>query len=247
MAIEENGALPAEGALPLEGSVEDSNCNPAYSGVCIPFDPSNLNLDLDCKDIPDKDFPVSPNAPNRFDSDRDGKGCESGNDDDYNNNDDDDNGHPIRLGDIHIHTYKKIIKYLNSKCTTQSTSISLVENIAPRTPLLVGDFYPCELEDGRATLNLPNNPNLQFAVMHLDKKGNDHEGVIVAMDKIQTLNRNNALFIVDFNDKMQGKDPKTGKTKTLKDINSIALFNKSQQTIDFKSGNSLAISAVLKS
>lgn len=96
-------------------------------------------------------------------------------------------------------------------------------------------------------MNLPNNPNLQFAVMHLDKKGNDHEGVIVEMDKIQTLNRNNALFIVDFNDKMQGKDPKTGKTKTLKDINSIALFNKSQQTIDFKSGNSLAISAVLKS
>jgi hypothetical protein len=56
------------------------------------------------------------------------------------------------------------------------------------------------------------------------------------------------LFIVDFDDKkMEGKDPKIGKTKTLKNINSIALFNKSQQTIDFKSGNSLAISAVLKS
>ena len=237
----ENVAIPAESALPLKSSVKDNNCNPAYSGVCIPFDPSNPNLDLDCKDISDNGFPVSPNDPNGLD----GIGCESGGDDDY--KDDDDNGNPIRLGDIHIHTYKKIIKYSNSKCTTQKTSIPLGENIAPRTPILVGDFYPCKLKDGRATLNLPNNPNLQFAVMHLDKKGNDHEGMIVEMDKIQNLNRNNALFILDFNDKMQGKDPITGKEKTIKNINAIALFNKSQQTIDFNSGSSLALSAVLKS
>jgi hypothetical protein len=83
--------------------------------------------------------------------------------------------------------------------------------------------------------------------MHLDKKSNGHAGIIVEMDKIQSLSSNNALFIVDFNDKMEGKDPITGKTKKIKDINAIALFNKSQQTIDFKSGNSLAISAVLKS
>ena len=38
-----------------------------------------------------------------------------------------------------------------------------------------------------------------------------------------------------------------GKTKTLESINAIALFNKSQQPIDFNAGNSLAISAVLKS
>ena len=65
------------------------------------------------------------------------------------------------------------------------------------------------------------------------------------MKKIQSLSGNKALFVVDFNDKMEGKDPVTGKTKTLKNINAIALFNKSQQTIDFKSGNSLAISAIL--
>ena len=65
--------------------------------------------------------------------------------------------------------------------------------------------------------------------------------------EIQNLNRNNALFILDFNDKMQGKDPITGKEKTIKNINAIALFNKSQHTIDFNSGSSLALSAVLKS
>jgi hypothetical protein len=82
--------------------------------------------------------------------------------------------------------------------------------------------------------------------MHLDKMGNDHEGIAVDLKKIQNLSGNNALFIIDFDDQMEGKDPKTGKAKTLKDINAIALFNKSQQTIDFNSGNSLAISAVLK-
>ena len=67
------------------------------------------------------------------------------------------------------------------------------------------------------------------------------------MEKIQSLSKNNALFIVDFDNKMEGYNPLTGKEKELKDINAIALFNKSQQTIDFKSGNGLAISAVLKS
>ena len=83
--------------------------------------------------------------------------------------------------------------------------------------------------------------------MHLDKNGKGQEGIAVDMKKIQSLKGNNALFIVDFNDKMEGENPVTGKTKTLKNINAIALFNKSQQTIDFKYGNSLAISAVLKS
>ena len=67
------------------------------------------------------------------------------------------------------------------------------------------------------------------------------------MKKIQSLKGNNALFIVDFDAEMEGENPITGKTKTLKNINAIALFNKSENTIDFKSGNSLALSAILKS
>ena len=34
--------------------------------------------DLDCEDVPDKNFKVSSNDPNRFDGDKDGIGCESG-------------------------------------------------------------------------------------------------------------------------------------------------------------------------
>ncbi len=195
--------------------------------------------------ISDRDINVPSDDPYDLDRDGDGKGCESGNNnDDYNGGDNDDKP---KWRDRDVYHYKKIIINKSSKCNTQSHSVSLTENIGPRTPVLVADFYPCELKDGRATLNLPDNPNIEFVVMHLDKNGNAHEGIAVDMKKIQSLSGNNALFIVDFDDKMEGKDPKTGKTKTLKDINSIALFNKSQQTIDFKSGNSLAISAVLKS
>ncbi|MFB5600770.1 MAG: hypothetical protein ACE5SW_11170, partial [Nitrososphaeraceae archaeon] len=146
----------------------------------------------------------------------------------------------------HFHT-KKIIKTVNSKCLTQSNSIPLVQQIGPRNPLLVADFYPCELKEGRATLNLPNDQNLGFVVMHIDREGNENEGIMVAMDKIQSLNKNNALFIVNFDDKMEGIDPITGEEKKIKDINAMALFNTSTETIDMKPGNSLAISAVLKS
>ena len=48
---------------------------------------------------------------------------------------------------------------------------------------LKADFYPCELKDGRATLNIPDNPNIEFVVMHLDKNGNAHEDIAVDMKK----------------------------------------------------------------
>ncbi|MDW3631879.1 MAG: hypothetical protein QOK71_10605 [Nitrososphaeraceae archaeon] len=112
---------------------------------------------------------------------------------------------------------------------------------------MLGDFYPCKLNDCRATFNLPNTPNLQFAMMHFDKKNGKHEAIIVDLKKIKNIGQNSALFEVYFNDQINGKDPINGKLNTIKDINAIALFNKSRQTIDFEAGNSLAISAILKS
>ncbi len=48
-------------------------CDPAYPDVCIPPSPP----DLDCRDIPYRNFRVLPPDPHRFDRDRDGIGCES--------------------------------------------------------------------------------------------------------------------------------------------------------------------------
>ena len=144
------------------------------------------------------------------------------------------------------HHHHKIIKYRYSKCLTQSTSIPLTGKIGPETPLLIGDFYPCELKDGRATLNIPETWDLQFVVMHIDRDGEDHHGIAVEMEKIQSLSKDNALYVVNLDDSMEGEDPLTGEWTRLNDINAIALYNYSEESIDFKLGNSLAISAVLK-
>jgi micrococcal nuclease len=50
-----------------------NNCDPAYSGVCIPSPPP----DLDCDDIPNKNFKINSSDPHDFDDDSDGIGCET--------------------------------------------------------------------------------------------------------------------------------------------------------------------------
>ncbi|HLN35765.1 MAG TPA: hypothetical protein VK250_10870, partial [Nitrososphaeraceae archaeon] len=174
----------------------------------------------------------------RYDHDRD-RYDDHDRDRHYDHDDDHDDDHH------HYHT-KKIIKYKSSKCLTQTSSIPLTGKIGPRTPVLLGDFYPCEVKDGRATLNLPDDPNIEFVMMHISKSGGHHSGIIVEMNKIQSLSKDNALYVVNFDDTMDGEDPITGNDESISDINAIALYNKSKKTIDFSFGNSLAISAVLK-
>ena len=50
-----------------------SNCDPSYPGVCIPPPPP----DLECPEIPHRNFTVLPPDPHRFDADKDGIGCET--------------------------------------------------------------------------------------------------------------------------------------------------------------------------
>jgi hypothetical protein len=67
---------PSPSAAPPPPSPSPSpraGCDPAYPTVCIPPPPP----DLDCKDIPYKNFKVLPPDPHKFDSDHDGVGCES--------------------------------------------------------------------------------------------------------------------------------------------------------------------------
>ena len=49
------------------------NCDPSYPTVCIPSPPP----DLDCGEIPYRNFLVLPPDPHRFDGDKDGIGCET--------------------------------------------------------------------------------------------------------------------------------------------------------------------------
>ena len=147
--------------------------------------------------------------------------------------------------DDDIKVIKKVYKRDNS-CPTQSDSLQLKGKILGKGVIVVADFEPCDLRDGRATLNIPTNHNLQFVVLSLDKKGNEHNGVIVSKQKIQSLAKDSGLYVVNFDDRMTGKDPVTGKKKTIDDINGLAIYNTATKSLNFKSGNSLALTAVLK-
>jgi hypothetical protein len=51
----------------------DGNCDPSYPDICIKSPPPDLN----CPDIPNKNFKVIGSDPHGFDRDNDGMGCES--------------------------------------------------------------------------------------------------------------------------------------------------------------------------
>ena len=160
---------------------------------------------------------------------------------DYDDDDDDDHYYYYDDDDDHdVKIIKKIYKRNNS-CPTQSDSIQFKGKIIPRGVIILADFDPCDLKDGRATLNIPNNPNLKFVVLSIDKKGNNHEGAIVTKQKIQSLNKNSGLYVVSFDDQMMGKNPVTGKKIVLDKINGLALYNTSPKSINFQSGNGLSI------
>jgi len=63
----------AEDVKPIQNIVEQtSNCDSSYPDFCISSSPP----DLDCGDIAQKKFTVLQPDPHRFDSDKDGIGCE---------------------------------------------------------------------------------------------------------------------------------------------------------------------------
>ena len=61
---------PTTNAPGTSGSA--GNCDPAYPTVCIPPPPP----DLDCADVPYRQFTVLPPDPHHFDGDGNGIGCE---------------------------------------------------------------------------------------------------------------------------------------------------------------------------
>lgn len=63
--------IPKETLKPSLSKVK--KCDTSYPDVCIPPSPP----DLDCKDVPFKNFRVLPPDPHRFDGNKDGIGCES--------------------------------------------------------------------------------------------------------------------------------------------------------------------------
>lgn len=68
-----NDAVSQQSSVPIAPVIERTqDCEPSYPDVCIPF----ASRDLDCRDIPYRNFKVLPPDPHNFDGDMDGIGCE---------------------------------------------------------------------------------------------------------------------------------------------------------------------------
>ena len=66
-------ATATETPVPPTATSTPGNCDAAYPTVCIPPPPPDLN----CADIPYRNFTVLPPDPHHFDNNHDGSGCES--------------------------------------------------------------------------------------------------------------------------------------------------------------------------
>lgn len=66
------GSPPAAPATDSPRRLGGGRCDPSYPTVCIPPPPP----DLDCRDIPYRNFRVLPPDPHHFDGGGDGRGCE---------------------------------------------------------------------------------------------------------------------------------------------------------------------------
>ena len=131
-----------------------------------------------------------------------------------------------------------------NNCPTQSRTLDITGKLNPKAIRLLGDFDPCVIRDGSVTLNILNNLNIKLAVMYLDKDGNNHASALINLKKIQNINNNQGLFKIELDQQMQGIDPLTKEPTIVTKINGLALYNIGNKPINFKSGNTVAYTAI---
>ncbi|HEX6646605.1 MAG TPA: hypothetical protein VF047_05450, partial [Nitrososphaeraceae archaeon] len=182
-------------------------------------------------------------------------------DDDDDDNDDDDNDfkkkvnyeykvvtkkiskNKVVLRD-HDNNEKEIIIISNKNtCPTQSNTVELKGKMGPHGIRLLADFDPCKISDGSVTFNIPNTQNIKLAAIYIDKNGNNHAGTLIDPVKIQNLNNRQGLYTTELDDKMKGISPVTGQGNTLTKINALALYNNGNTPVQFKGGNTAALTA----
>lgn len=123
--------------------------------------------------------------------------------------------------------------------------MTLNGKISPKGIRLLADFDPCKIKDGSVTLNIPDTQNIKLAAVYIDKKNNNHAATLLNPLKIQDINKKQGLFTIELDDKMKGINPITKQSTTLTKINSLVLYNSGEKPIQFKSGNTIALTAIL--
>ncbi|MGH9982031.1 MAG: hypothetical protein ACRD6U_10820 [Nitrososphaeraceae archaeon] len=138
---------------------------------------------------------------------------------------------------------KEIIIVSDPTCPTQSETVELNGMIDPKGIRLLANFYPCIIQNGGITMNIPESPHLNLAVIYIDNNIDNHAGTLISPSKIQSIDKNQGLFSIELNKKMKGNDPITGELTTLEKINGLALYNSGNEPIEFKEGSSVALTA----
>src|SRR5215204_195192 len=138
---------------------------------------------------------------------------------------------------------KEIIIVSDPTCPTQSETIELNGIIVPKGIRLLANFYPCIIQNGGITMNIPESPHLNLAVIYIDNNIDNHAGTLISPSKIQSIDKNQGLFSIELDKKMKGNDPITGELTTLEKINGLALYNSGNEPIEFKEGSSVALTA----
>ncbi|HEX6671896.1 MAG TPA: hypothetical protein VF084_06655 [Nitrososphaeraceae archaeon] len=136
---------------------------------------------------------------------------------------------------------KEIIIVGDPTCPTQSENVALSGIINPQGIRLLANFYPCTVENGGITMNIPDSPNLKLALIYIDNNNDNHAGTLITPNKIQSIENNQGLFSIELDKKMEGIDPITGETTTLDKINGLALYNNGNEPLEFKVGSSAAL------
>jgi hypothetical protein len=138
---------------------------------------------------------------------------------------------------------KEIIIVSDPTCPTQSETIELNGIIVPKGIRLLANFYPCIIQNGGMTMNIPESPYLNLAVIYIDNNIDNHAGTLISPSKIQSLDKNQGLFSIELDKKMRGNDPITGELTKLEKINGLALYNNGLEPIEFNEGSSVALTA----
>src|SRR5215204_3384000 len=141
------------------------------------------------------------------------------------------------------HSEKEIIIVSDPTCPTQSETVELNGMIDPKGIRLLANFYPCIIQNGGITMNIPESPYLNLAVIYIDNNIDNHARTLISPSKIQSLDKNQGLFSIELDKKMKGNDPITGELTTLEKINGLALYNSGNEPIEFKEGSSVALTA----
>jgi hypothetical protein len=222
----------------LEECRETPTCDPSYPTECIKSPPPDLN----CKDVPSRNFKVIEPDPHGFDRDNDGIGCEFG------GNGGGGNGGTTR--NTITQTGTIVIQDLTGSITTtpNCAPIARTMSLGPSTMAeegmrVIATLSPCHLLDGTVMLNLPTN-GIHLVVANV-VTGQPVNAIAVNKQLVANLGNGQGLYSVDLGERMSGTTPNKNTPATLNDnINTILLWNDAGRVVQFNADNSLALNII---